>query len=220
MLEDGLSYPARGDWIGRIIIGGVLGFAGFLVLPLLALGGYLFRVMEGTIEGEDEPPAFTDWGDLLVRGIGVAVIGFAYSIIPILLWGFIAFTLIGAGGAVGGDAGGFLAGLGAVSMLLFLPVLIIIYFLVPAAIGNYARTGNLESAFDLGTIGEVATTSDYVMAILLPIVVAVLLQVIGFVLAITFVGIILIPFVQFYGQVAVFRMFGMAFRNVGFDSAV
>ena len=219
MLEDGLSYPARGDWIGRIIIGGVLGFAGFLVVPLFALGGYLFRVMEGTIEGGDVPPEFTDWGDLIVRGIGVAVIGVAYSIVPVLLWAFVAFSLIGAGGAVGGDAGGLLAGLGAVSMLVFLPVLILIYVLVPAAIGNYARTGELGAAFDFGTILEVATTSDYVMAILLPIVVAVILQVIGFMLAVSFVGVVLIPFVQFYGQVAVFRMFGMAFRNVEFESA-
>ncbi|MFP4531022.1 MAG: hypothetical protein ACLFNC_07005 [Halodesulfurarchaeum sp.] len=49
MLEDGLSYPARGDWIGRINIDSVPGFAVFLVLLLLALDGYQYRVMEGTI---------------------------------------------------------------------------------------------------------------------------------------------------------------------------
>ncbi|MFW6458865.1 MAG: DUF4013 domain-containing protein [Halodesulfurarchaeum sp.] len=218
MLEDGLSYPARGDWIGRIIIGGVLGFAGFLVIPLFALGGYLFRVMEGTIEGKDVPPEFTDWGDLIVGGIGVAVVGVVYSFVPLLLWGFVTFTLIGAGDAVGGDAGGFVAGIGVLSMLLLIPVLVIVYFLVPAAIGNYARTGELKSAFDFGAILEVVTTGDYVLAVVLPIVVAILLQAVGFVLALTLVGVVLIPFVQFYGQVAVFRMFGLAFRDVDFDA--
>ena len=28
MLEDGFSYPLRDDWIGRIVIGGVLGWLG------------------------------------------------------------------------------------------------------------------------------------------------------------------------------------------------
>jgi len=45
MLEDGLSYPVRGDWIGRTIIGAVLGFLSFLVLPAVFLMGYFVRVL-------------------------------------------------------------------------------------------------------------------------------------------------------------------------------
>jgi len=69
MLEDGLSYPIRGDWIGRIIIiGGVLGFLSVLLLPAFVIVGYLVRVLEQTIDGEDVPPEFDDWGDLLMKG--------------------------------------------------------------------------------------------------------------------------------------------------------
>jgi branched-chain amino acid transport system permease protein len=42
MLEDGLSYPIRGDWIGRIVIGGILGLLSVLLLPafvIVVLGG-------------------------------------------------------------------------------------------------------------------------------------------------------------------------------------
>jgi hypothetical protein len=214
MLEDGLGYPVRGDWIGRIIIGGVLGFFSFLVLPIFAIQGYLFKVMEGTIAGEDTPPAFTDWGELLVRGIGVTVIGIAYSVLPVLAYGFVAFSFLGVGGYVGGDAGGLLAGVGVLSFFLLLPVLLFVYYVIPAAVANYASTGELASGFAFSEILSVVTTGEYLLAVLLPIVVGVVLVLAAFVLAITVVGVLFIPFLEFYGQVAVFRMFGSAYRSV------
>jgi hypothetical protein len=48
----------------------------------------------------------------------------------------------------------------------------------------------------------------------MPIVVAVITWIATAVLAVTVVGLLLVPFVQFYGQVAVFRMFGSAFASV------
>ena len=47
-----------------------------------------------------------------------------------------------------------------------------------------------------------------------PLVVAVLLWIATSILALTGIGLLLVPFVQFYGQLAVFRMFGSAFRTV------
>jgi len=46
----------------------------------------------------------------------------------------------------------------------------------------------------------------------MPIVVAVITWIATAVLAVTVVGLLLVPFVQFYGQVAVFRMFGSRSR--------
>ena len=214
MLEDGLSYPVRGDWIGRIIIGGVLGFFSFLILPIFVIQGYLFKVMEGTIRGGDTPPEFTDWGELLTRGIGVTVIGISYSIIPLFLYGFVAFSLLGVGGYVGGDAGGLMAGIGILAILALLPVLLFVYYLIPAAVANYASTGDLMAGFDFTKIFGVVTTGEYLLAVLLPIVIGVLLVIAAFVLVITFVGGLFLPFLEFYGQVAIFRMFGAAFRSV------
>lgn len=212
MLEDGLSYPVRGDWIGRTIIGGVLLFFSFLLLPVFVVQGYLYKVMEGTISGEDTPPEFANWGELLSRGLGVTVIGFVYSIVPVLAYWFIAFSLLGAGSAVGGDAGGLLAGAGVLALILLLPVLLLVYYLVPAAIANYARTGDLTAGFDVSTILGVVTTGEYLLAVLLPIVVGVLLVLFGILLSATGIGALFVPFLQFYGQVAVFRMFGTAFN--------
>ena len=66
MLEDGLSYPIRGDWIGRIVIGGILGLLTVLVIPAFLVVGYLVRVLEETVAGDEVPPEFTDWGGLLI----------------------------------------------------------------------------------------------------------------------------------------------------------
>ncbi|MFB6095589.1 MAG: DUF4013 domain-containing protein, partial [Halodesulfurarchaeum sp.] len=148
MLEDGLSYPLRGEWVGRIIIGGVLSFLSFLFLPLLPLYGYLVRVLDRTVEGNEKPPEFTDWGELTVKGVAAFVIGLAYSLVPLFLYGIVVTSFLGAGAAIGGDAGGFLAGFGFLSFLLFIPVLLFIYYLIPAALTNYARKGNIGAGFE------------------------------------------------------------------------
>lgn len=214
MLEDGLSYPVRGDWIGRIIIGGVLGFFAFLLLPVFVIQGYLFKVMEGTINGEDTPPEFTDWGELFTRGVGVTVIGVVYAFVPMLAYSVVAFSMLGVGGFVGGEAGGLLAGAGILAFLLLVPVLLFVYYVIPAAIANYASTGDLMAGFDFSKILDVVTTGEYLLAVLLPIVIGIVLVIAAFVLVMTFIGGLFIPFLEFYGQVAIFRMFGVAFRSV------
>lgn len=213
MLEDGLSYPVRGDWIGRIIIGGALSFLSFLILPVFLVNGYLLRVLEGTIRGEEEPPEFTEWGSLFAKGVGAFVIVFAYALIPVVLYLLIVSMFLGGGAAVGGEAGGFLAGFGILAMILSIPVILVIYYLIPAALSNYAAEGEVTAGFAFGVIKDVVLTSEYLIAVLLPIVVAVLLWMATFVLAITVIGLVFLPFIQFYGQVAIFRMFGVAFKT-------
>lgn len=214
MLEDGLSYPVRGDWIGRIIIGGALSFFSFLILPIFLVNGYLLRVLEGTVEGYEEPPEFTDWGTLFAKGVGAFVIVFAYALIPLVLYMIIISMFVGGGAAIGGDAGGFMAGFGLLAMFLAIPLLLVVYYLIPAALSNYAAEGEIAAGFDFGVIRDVVLTSEYLIAVLLPIVVAIILWMATFVLAMTVIGIVFLPFLQFYGQVAVFRMFGVAFATV------
>lgn len=214
MLEDGLSYPFRGEWVGRILIGGVLSFFSFLFIPLLPLNGYFVNVLRDTARGNDDPPEFTDWGSLFVKGIGALLIVLAYAIVPMLVYGAIVTTFLGVGAAIGGDAGGFFAGFGFLSLLLLIPVLLFVYYLIPAALTNFALEGTVGAGFDFGTIGDVVFTTDYLLAVLLPIVVAVILWMATFVLAITVIGLLFLPFLQFYGQMAVFRMFGRAFHSV------
>lgn len=228
MLEDGLGYPVRGDWVGRIVIGGLLGFLSVFVIPTFAVFGYLVRVLERTVAGEDVPPEFTDWGDLLAKGVVATLIALAYSIVPVVAYGLLITAVAGLGTGIGGDLGAFVSLTGALLALAFLPVLFLIYYAVPAALTSYAARGEVSAAFDVDLLKPTLLSVDYLLAVLMPIVVAIVVFLASVVLFVTVVGIVLVPFVQFYGQVAVFRMFGTAFTDqsdridagaVGGDSA-
>lgn len=214
VLEDGLSYPVRGDWIGRIIIGGVLGFLSVLVIPAFLIVGYLVRVLERTIGGDEVPPEFDEWGDLLMKGVIGTIITIAYTVIPVVAYGVIITVVAGTGGAIGGDAGALIGAVGLLLVLAFIPVLFLIYYAVPAALSAYAARGELGAAFDVDLLKPALFSTEYLVAVLMPIVVAVVVWIATAVLAVTVVGLLLVPFVQFYGQVAVFRMFGSAFATV------
>jgi len=214
MLEDGFSYPLRDDWIGRIVIGGVLGFLSVLVVPAFLIVGYLVRVLEKTIGGDEVPPEFTDWGDLLIKGLIGTVIAVAYTVIPVIAYGVLIAVVGGTSGAVGGDAGALVGAVGVLLALAFVPVLFLVYYAVPAALSAYAARGELGAAFDPDLLKPALLSTEYLVAVLMPIVVAVVTWIATAVLAVTVVGLLLVPFVQFYGQVAVFRMFGTAFAAV------
>lgn len=211
MLEDGLSYPVRGDWIGRVIIGGVLGFLSWLVIPAFLLFGYFVEVLESTVAGEETPPEFEEWGDLLVRGIVATVIALAYVILPMIAYALFVMVVIGTGGVIGGDAGALIGGLGLLAALAFIPVVFLAYYAVPAALTAYAVRDDAAAAFDIGLLKPTLLSVDYLVAVLMPLVVAFVLWIATGILAVTVIGLMLVPFVQFYGQVAVFRMFGIAF---------
>lgn len=214
MLEDGLSYPIQGNsWIGRMLIGGIMVFFAFLVLPIFFFQGYLLRVLGSTIRGEPEPPAWEDWGGLFVDGLKATAVTFIYAFVPLAVFSVLAGALVGLGGAAGDSGGGIIAGFGFLTFLLFIPVLFLVYYLVPAALSNMAVEGSIGSAFDFDMLSNVVLSVDYLIAVLMPVVVGVLVNVVSFVLGITVIGYLLVPFVAFYGQVAVFRMFGLAFAK-------
>lgn len=213
MLEDGLSYPLKGDWLGRILIGGVLSFFSFLLLPILPVMGYTLRVIERTVAGEEEPPEWGDWGELTVDGLKMFVVSLVYSFVPVAVVMGLGMTVMGVGAAAGDSGGGIIAGFGFMVILLMVPAMFVVYYLLPAALGNMATEGNLGAAFDFGAIKPVVTSSDYFVAVLMPIVIGVVLNVVTFMLAITVIGYVFVPFIGFYGQVAIFRMFGVAFAD-------
>jgi hypothetical protein len=214
MLEDGLSYPIRGDWIGRIVIGGILGLLTVLVIPAFLVVGYLVRVLEETVAGDEVPPEFTDWGGLLSKGAVGTLITLAYTVLPVVVYAVVVGVVSGTGGALGGDVGAFVGVLGLLLTLAFIPVLFLVYYAVPAALSAYAARGEWGAAFDPALLKPTLLSTEYLVAVLMPIVVAVVIWIATALLAITVVGLVLVPFVQFYGQVAVFRMFGSAFASV------
>ncbi len=217
MFEDGIRYPTRGEnAFGRIIIGGVLSFLSFLLLPAVPLFGYLLRVLEGSAYGDAEPPEFEDWGALAKDGLKALVVVLAYGIVPFALIGAtLGLSMVGA--ASGSDAAaGILGGIGFVGFLVTLVGMVLLYYLVPAALTNVAVEGNVGAAFDFDTLSDVLLSVDYLLAWLLPFVVGLLANVLTVALVMVTFGLggLVVPFVQFYVQVSIFYMFGRAFGKV------
>lgn len=215
MLEDGISYPLQGDnAIARIIIGGVLGLVSFLVVPAFALMGYLVWVLEGAARGEEEPPAFEDWGAMVVDGLKATAVAIVYGIVPFLLV-FVSIFVMAGGSATGSDtAMGIFGGLGLLGMLVSVVAMFVLYYLIPAALTNMALEGSMGAAFDFQTIKRAVLSAEYLVAWLVPFAIALVVNVVVFVLAMTIVGLLFVPFIQFYVYVAVFYMFGAAFGKV------
>ena len=226
MLEEGLSYPLNGDSaLGRILIGGLLIIGSVFIIPGIALMGYLVWVLGGAARGEEEPPAFEDWGDMIVDGLKATTVTIVYGILPFLLM-FVSLFVAGSGSTTGSDtATGVLGGIGLVGFLVSFVALFVLYYLIPAALTNMALQDSFGAAFDFNTIKKVILTGDYLVAWLIPFLLAAGVQVlttaVTLVLVISIVGILVLPlvfivgpFLQFYVQVAAFYMFGAAFGNV------
>jgi hypothetical protein len=220
MLSDALSFPRRGDdWLSTLLVGGILTLLGFLILPVFVLQGYLVRVLDAGAHEEQTPPSFTQWGTLFVDGLKMFVVNIVYG-----LFVFVPFALL-AGGlliAIPGEpvpiepgspppapptapTGGLL-----VVLLLFLVVLVVgllVAYLVPAALANFAIEGRLGAAFSLRTILAGAFTSDYAVAWVLGIVVFIVGGLVGSALSAIVVGI----FVLFYVQVVFYYLVGRGF---------
>lgn len=221
MLSEALEFPRRGeDWLQTVLIGGVLSLLSFLIIPGIIVNGYLLRVLRAGIDGDETPPTFGDWVDLLVDGILVWVVQFVYVGIPAFLLLMVAgsFALFAAAANDPGGAAAAVAG-GLVALLFLLAVgllLLAAVYLLPAALANFARTGEFTAAFHLRTVGRAALSADYLIAMVLVVAVSIVLGFIGGLLTIVLVGV----FVLFYLQMVVYHLFGQGFAaGLGLEPA-
>lgn len=217
MLEEGISYPFKGDSaLGRIVVGSLLVLGSVLVVPAILFFGYTVRVLGEAARGNEEPPEFDEWGEMLVTGVKGIAVTLVYGIVPFAAMSVFLSTIAAgvASGPEGGAGGGILAGVGLLGILVSTVGLLVVYYLVPAALTNMAVEGNFGAAFDVGRLKSVLLSLDYLIAWLLPVVIAVVANFVVTILAFTIVGLVLVPTVQFLTQVMIFYMFGKAFGSV------
>ncbi len=160
------------DWLKKVGIAGVLMLIPFVGQLLVA--GWALETTRRVIRRDETPLAgWTDIGDILVKGLQVLVIGFAYAL-PIILVSGCAGGLSGWLSESGDDTMASVA----VVVSLCLSCLAILYgiflaLVVPAAMGNFAAKEQLGAAFRFGeVIGLVrAAPGPYILAFLGSIVV-------------------------------------------------
>lgn len=218
MIQDALRYPQTGDdWTRTVLIGGILSLLGALVVPTVLVLGYLVRVLDRTMHGDDRPPVFDDWGDLLVDGAKAFVITIAYGFVPIVVSTAVVAGVIlpfsvvegpGAGGATAGGVG--LAVLIVGGLLAFVSALLALY-VVPAAIAAFAETGRIGAAFSISRLRPALFSGTYATAWVMAFAVLVgagLLA--GALNAIPVIGFVIGGFVGFYAAVAAYYLVGGA----------
>ncbi|MCU4801856.1 DUF4013 domain-containing protein [Halobacteria archaeon HArc-gm2] len=252
--EDAFGYPLRGDGaLKRFLVGGgvpsLLTVAVFALIVLsiflapvaililllapvwlavaLLLAGYYVRVVRATYDGNEDPPAFGDWQELLVDGGYSVLIGLGYAL-PLVLLGIVVtvgfVALVGGGAAMGGsDAESAVAALGLLSLLVFslLSLVVMAYslavsYLYPISVCVYADTGDVRSSFSTERLLPVAKSSDYAIAWLVQAGVLFGIQTFVGMLTVILLGYLLypfLPFATFFVTVAAFYMFAKAYQN-------
>lgn len=216
-VEAAIRYPVEDDDVVRTVaIGGLLSLLGFLVVPLFVLGGYFVEVLDRTAEGDDVPPAFEDWGGLIVTGLKAFAIGAAYLLVPTVLGGIF---VVGGGLGIGAAGEGPAAGLGVLGVLLgglfWFALSVVVAYLLPAALANFAERRRIGAGFDFGALKPVWLSRTYARGWIAMVVVAVIGGVVTSVLNIVpLLGSIVAAFVGFYFGVAAYAVIGRTWAAV------
>lgn len=220
-IESAVRYPAESDDVVKtVLIGGLLTMFGFLVVPLFVLAGYFVRVLDRTAAGDDVPPTFDDFGEMTVTGAKAAVIGLVYGFLPLLVGG--GGVLVGIVGIGAGGGDGLLGGLGMLGVLVggmaWFVLALLVAYLLPAALANFARTRSLGSGFDFGTLRPIWTSRSYALAWGITFVVFLIGGLVAGVLnVVPVLGTIAGVFVGFYFSVAAYSVIGRSWSGFPVD---
>jgi len=212
-VESALTYPTESeDWIVTVLIGGIMLLLSFLLVPAFIVYGYLIRAIRANLEGEPEPPTFGDWGELIVDGIKVFVVGIVYMIVPMVVMFFTVGTSVLAL-ATGGDAGA-AAGVGTLLVGLLVSFVLMLLFGYFAVVGivNLAKEGSFGAAFDVGTIKSIGIDGDFAVPWLISVGVFIGINVVVGVLNIVpGLGALVGVFLTFYGLIVAANLWADGF---------
>ena len=149
----------------KLIIGIVLSI--IPIVNLIALG-YMLENTKSVMKKSYKLTEWGHWGDLFVRGLMFAVIGFIYALPALIVF------LIGFGAALMGTIGsaalmspvGILTSIGGfgITLVAFIILALIAAYIIPAAALNYVAKNKFGAAFDFAEIKKRAFKSEYFTA--------------------------------------------------------
>lgn len=169
--KDSFEFASRK--ISSLLLLGVLSFFNFLIIPIIFFYGYNYNVVklstQSMINGEDEPPEFSNFKEMFINGLKYIVVVLAYAIIPILIFSLSMFT---------GDSGWIFALIG------FILIIFAILFAY-LAIAHMARNDDsLKSAFAFSEIANIMASIGYFRYFLAYIGIVIISFIVVFVVAI------------------------------------
>ena len=198
------------DWIKKLGIGALL-----MIIPFigwLVVAGWGIEITKRVIQHDPQPlPDWSDFGGYLVKGLQVFVIGLVYSL-PIILVNICqqGVTLFGQQGDTTDETilmavTVFAVCFGCVSFIYS----IFLGFILPAALGNFAATGQMGAGFRFGEVfGLVRAAPVAYLLALLGGFVASLIASLGVILCV--IGIL---FTAVYAYTINAHLFGQAYNQ-------
>jgi len=204
------------NWAAKVLVGGVLVFLSFLIIPPVFVGGYMIEVLRNTALGITEKlPEWDDWGAKFTRGLLSFLIDVVYYLPVILLDLCLVLILAALGPEQGSDREVVSAVL---SICLGLPTALyalIASLVLPAAQLRYAVTDDVMAAFRLREVFSLISENlgNYALAILVVIAVSIAAVLIaGITLFLCGLGLLLAPFVLFWSCTVMAHILGQVYR--------
>ncbi len=194
------------DWLKKVLIGAVLALTGIGFIPII---GYGMEVARRVAKGHPQPlPEWDDWGRKIIEGFMSGIVVFVWSL-PVVLMGACAGIIAIPLSDTGGDAGGFLfAGLMLCVGLFILLYSLILGLVLPAALTNYAVTGEFGAALRFGEVfGMIRSNLGVYLMVLLVTVLAQFVASLGSIA----VGCGVL-FTSFYSVLVMYHAYGQAYR--------
>lgn len=167
------GYPVRRDY-RPLVVGSILEFFAVLI-PVFTLftAGYGFRVLRAAARGQDDPPAFEGYGQLLVEGMKFSLV--------VALYATVAF--FGAVGAIVVQAVDEPSGIA-----LWLALGALAVYPLPASLTACGATDEFRTAFTREYAGAFAVSRTYLKAWLAWLVAGVAVAVVAVLSLLTLVG--------------------------------
>lgn len=179
-----IKYPLSQGW-GPIILGSLMAVLSFLILPIVILYGYGYRLGRAAARGDQTGPDFDDWGGLLKDGFLMIVAFVPYGIGVLVIFG----GLVGI--AVTLEQQAVTIAIAVVGFILYLVAAYAGGAIIPAFVG----TGSVTGTYAGGRFLKIAFTKDFFVGFLvyiaLNIVVQTVFTIVVSVLFFTVVGIVI-----------------------------
>ncbi|MBI2549491.1 DUF4013 domain-containing protein [Candidatus Woesearchaeota archaeon] len=196
------------------------------IITSIFVSGYLFYCAQTAMKKKKPLPEWKDWGDLAVKGILVFLIWIIYMlplvVVAIILLGS---TLLKIGSMMVSPAqeampmvAQVLGTIGFALVFLIL-LLLLTFYIIPAAILRFVAYGNWKSAFAIPEVFKEAFTGTYAsawfMAAFITLVLGVINGLLNFALMITMVlPFVVTAFISTVSGIITMTLFGQAYAEI------
>jgi len=189
-----------------------------LIIPIILALGYIFRIIDHTINGSNELPPFDEWGDMFRDGLKYIAVTIIYLIVPNILTFVLTNEMFFSIYSGGFQIGRLL--ITVIGMLIALPF-DLVYIM---ALGNMAHEDRFEAAFDFNKIFELIGKMGWPKYVLYILIFAIIGSILGIIanlgtsMQISFglgwaAGIIISLLVQVYLVMYQGRYIGLIYRK-------